>query len=144
MTGPDFDGETYDHDRDHERLTSQLARVRALMSDGKWRTISQISANTMDPEASVSARLRDLRKDKFGALEVQRREASENGLFEYRVVAPAGQASLSLPKVERPRMVKSNGVPALKALRELYVSATPEQKKGLAPLGRWLAWRFER
>jgi hypothetical protein len=54
-----FDGETYDEALDEDRLKTQLARVRALMWDQRWRTLDDISRATGDPQASVSARLRD-------------------------------------------------------------------------------------
>ena len=86
----DFDGATYDPDFDHARLTSQLDRVRTLMQDGQWRTLREIADKVGDPEASVSARLRDLRKEKFGAWRVERRRrgAPERGLHEYRLLPP--------------------------------------------------------
>ena len=62
-----FDGKTFDYERDNDRLQQQLGRVRKLMLDGKWRTLEQIEQSTGDPTASISARLRDLRKTKFGA-----------------------------------------------------------------------------
>jgi len=46
---------------------------------------------TSHPEASVSARLRDLRKEKFGGHVVERR-AVKRGLFEYRVIVRKGVA----------------------------------------------------
>lgn len=58
----EFGGDTYNPARDRDRLRAQLNRVYALMQDGKWRTLHQIAMITKDPEASVSARLRDLRK----------------------------------------------------------------------------------
>jgi hypothetical protein len=81
---PRRDGSTYDHERDGKRLHKQHNRVFALMKDGNWRTLGQIAVGTGDPEASVSARLRDLRKDRFGAHGVERRSCG-NGLFEYRL-----------------------------------------------------------
>lgn len=83
-SAPHFDGSTYEPDEDHNRLTRQLARVRTLMLDGRWRTLKQIAARTHDPESSVSARLRDLRKQRFGAYLVNRRRR-ERGLFEYQL-----------------------------------------------------------
>ena len=89
---PEFDGVTYDPALDHRRLTSQLGRVyRALHGPSGyclWRTLGEISATTGDPEASISARLRDLRKDKFGAHIVQgrRRGDVKNGHWEYRLI----------------------------------------------------------
>ena len=83
----DFDGETYEPARDRDRLRAQLDDVRMFMWDGDWHTLDQISVATSHPPASVSARLRDLRKSKFGAFVVER-EYVERGLFRYRLSAP--------------------------------------------------------
>lgn len=87
---PEFDGATYDHDRDHLRLGDQAQRVVDLISDGEWRTLGEIASTTGDPEASVSARLRDLRKPKFGSHEIERRQRHDDmpGLYEYRLARP--------------------------------------------------------
>lgn len=82
-----FDGRTYDPLRDHARMQGQLGRVFRLMADGKWRTLAQITAEIGGSEAGVSARLRDLRKEKYGSLEVQRRHLN-HGLWDYRLVIP--------------------------------------------------------
>jgi hypothetical protein len=85
---PHFDGATYVAPLDHERLSKQLDRVREFMAPGAWHTLQEISdATGGDPQASVSARLRDLRKEKFGGLVVERRRRGEGrrGLFEYRL-----------------------------------------------------------
>ena len=79
-----FGGQTFEPERDGSRLQAQLRRVFHLMQDGQWRTLRQISAITGDPETSVSARLRDLRKRKFGGYAVRRRYM-ERGLFAYRL-----------------------------------------------------------
>lgn len=79
----DFDGHTYDAERDHDRLRAQLNRVQAAMFDGDWHTLADIAERTGDPEASVSARLRDLRKTKFGSHVIDRQYVSR-GLWEYR------------------------------------------------------------
>jgi hypothetical protein len=82
-----FDGETYNHERDFDRLNGQLHRVFDLIKDGAWRTIPEITDAIGDASPqSISARLRDLRKDKFGAHTVERRYLGE-GLYEYRLVA---------------------------------------------------------
>lgn len=83
--GLSFDGETYDEERDRERLGAQLRRVFAAMADGKWRSLYEISIATGDPVQSISARLRDLRKPRFGEHGVMRRNVA-NGLFEYRLI----------------------------------------------------------
>lgn len=82
---PQFDGITYEPEHDETRLATQLARVTRLMADGQFRTLAQIARAVGGSEASVSARLRDLRKPRFGAFQVERRRV-EGGLFEYRVV----------------------------------------------------------
>ena len=88
-----FDGETFDFDRDAERLTGQLDRVRSVMRDGRWRTLAEIAARVEGSEAGVSARLRDLRKPRFGGLTVER-EYVERGIWRYRVL-PANPDSFS-------------------------------------------------
>ncbi|HXH23438.1 MAG TPA: hypothetical protein VNN10_15570 [Dehalococcoidia bacterium] len=81
------DGRTFNYERDAQRLNAQHQRVLAVMLDGQWHTLSEISQRTGDPEASVSARLRDLRKPRFGGYVVERRHVS-HGLWEYRLVLP--------------------------------------------------------
>lgn len=83
--GPLFDGLTYEPAKDKERLSRQIVQVRHMMQDGRWRTLHDISVATGFPEASVSARLRDLRKERFGAWTVERRRC-ERGLWQYRVL----------------------------------------------------------
>ncbi len=80
-----FDGDTFDAVQDRDRLGAQLEAVKALMLDGEWRTLSGISSILLYPEASVSARLRDLRKERFGGYTVERRRANSRGLYEYRL-----------------------------------------------------------
>jgi hypothetical protein len=79
-----FDGHSYEPHFDYQRLTGQLKRVADFMADGCWRTLSEISEQTGGTEASVSARLRDLRKDKYGARVILRQRVSR-GLFRYRL-----------------------------------------------------------
>lgn len=79
------DGETFDKDRDLERLNKQARAVYDYMQHGEWRTLADISHNTGHPEASVSARLRDLKKPALGGLNVERRYIA-NGLWQYRLV----------------------------------------------------------
>jgi hypothetical protein len=91
---PDFDGETYVRERDHDRLNAQLARVLAVMRDHQWHTLDGVATITGDPPASVSARLRDLRKDKFGGLAIERRYVAA-GLWEYRWTVTVQEAAAS-------------------------------------------------
>ena len=83
-----FDGETFAPERDGVRLTRQSKDVWRPMQDGAWRTLGEISAGTGHPEASVSARLRDFRKRRFGSHTVERKYLG-SGLYAYRLVADA-------------------------------------------------------
>ena len=85
-----FDGTTYDPERDHNRLKSLLDRVRTVMNDGKWHTLAELGRWAEGSEAGVSARLRDLRKRRFGAYRVDRRRIV-GGLYEYRLRKPDGR-----------------------------------------------------
>jgi hypothetical protein len=93
---PQFDGDTYDPHFDYKRLKSQLERVKAIMRDGHWRTLDEICQKSGGTQAAVSARLRDLRKEKFGGHAVERRARAsrESGLFEYRLVIEPEQRQL--------------------------------------------------
>lgn len=79
-----FDGETFSQERDGQRLTFQLDRVREWALRQEWFTLAGAHEALGYPEASISARLRDLRKQRFGAYMVSR-VYRDNGLFEYRV-----------------------------------------------------------
>jgi len=83
---PQFDGSTYEPARDCDRLTSQLERVKQLMADGKWRTLREIARHVGGSEAGVSARIRDMRKARFGGFTVEHR-CIGHGVWEYRVLS---------------------------------------------------------
>lgn len=80
-----FDGKTYGPS-DGPRLGARLAQVASLMRDGKWRTLYEIAHATGCPPQSVSARLRDSRKPRYGSHPVEWRRVSA-GVFQYRVCA---------------------------------------------------------
>ena len=85
MATPRFDGDDYRRRRDDRRLVAQLERVVRVMVDRQWHTLGSIEARTGDPQASISAQLRHLRKPRFGAHTVERRYVG-NGLYEYRLI----------------------------------------------------------
>lgn len=93
-TYPLFDGRTFSAVHDSARLTGQLLAVYELMRDGRWRTLREMSLSVKGSEAALSARLRDLRKPRFGshAVERRRRGAPSDGLWEYRLSSRAGGA----------------------------------------------------
>jgi Fic family protein len=80
-----FDGPDYVPHLDDKRLTGQLLRVFTFMRSGGWRTLAEIEEKTGDPQASISAQLRHLRKERFGAHKVERRRRSQ-GTWEYRII----------------------------------------------------------
>lgn len=82
---PRFDGADYSHSRDAIRLTGQLSRIWNLMRDGRPRSLAAIAEATGDPEASISAQLRHLRKSRFGAHTVKRTSLG-GGLYLYSVI----------------------------------------------------------
>ena len=88
---PAYGGETFDPASDTKRLNRQCLAVFNLMRDGRWRTPEEIEATTGIGWASASARLRDLRKPRFGGFLVDRQPKGDaaRGLFQYRLRLPA-------------------------------------------------------
>jgi hypothetical protein len=80
-----FNGADYTPERDNQRLGKQLDRVVWAMQDEMWHTLGAVARMTGDPEASISAQLRHLRKPRFGGHTVERRYMS-NGLYEYKLI----------------------------------------------------------
>ena len=68
---------------DLSQWTGQLKRVFQVMKNGNWMTLGEVSFHARAPEASVSARIRDLKKR--GIPHEKRRQGS--GLYEYRLVS---------------------------------------------------------
>ena len=79
-----FDGSDYEHKRDGVRLTGQLQRVFDVMKTGEWITLRQLADKARCPEASASAQLRNLRKERFGAFLVEKKY-DHFGVFSYRL-----------------------------------------------------------
>lgn len=87
-----FDGPTYVPERDHDRLDRQLREIRRVMMHGAWKTLRDLEDATGFPQASISARLRDFRKKRFGSHIVERHYRG-HGVFEYRLLAKLEQQS---------------------------------------------------
>tara|TARA_R110000744_G_scaffold74887_1_gene149310 strand:+ start:659 stop:1024 length:366 start_codon:yes stop_codon:yes gene_type:complete len=94
-----FDGETYSPQEDFERLKTSLERVRFLMTNpaGSWWTLSELAERTGSSEAGISARIRDLRKEKNGSHAVES-VRHRDGLWRYRVAGPPVQINLFDPR----------------------------------------------
>lgn len=86
----DFDGADYNEELDKPRLDKQFNRIFNVMRDGQWRTLNDIQRVTGDPQASISAQLRHMRKPRFGGYIINRRRAEgkeSSGLFEYQLLS---------------------------------------------------------
>ncbi len=89
MLTEQFDGTTYQPQRDHKRLSGQLAQVYSVMANHYlWYSLKELTTICGGSEAGISARIRDLRKPKFGSHIVQKR-CNPNGLWEYRLLPAA-------------------------------------------------------
>lgn len=89
-----FGGDTYEPEIDGKPLRGQLKAVWDAMTDGEWWTLSQLAGRTGGSEAAVSARIRDLRKHRFGrhTVEAERVEGTKGRLWHYRLTTnPLGR-----------------------------------------------------
>ena len=93
-----FNGPDYDPVLDQVRLEGQIKRVWAAAYSDNYHTLGELARFTGDPEASVSAQLRHLRKDRFGGwiVEKRRRGEGKSGLWEYRVRDPKPASDLPM------------------------------------------------
>ncbi len=85
-----FNGPVYDPELDQERLSKQIGRVYSAMLDNDWHTLTELEIITADPQASISAQLRHLRKERFGGYTIEKRRRGDetSGLWEYRLLPP--------------------------------------------------------
>lgn len=82
-----FDGPNYSDQHDAVRLSGQLARVFETMRDQVWRTVPELAEIIGGSHTGISARLRDLRKAKFGGhtVDSRRRGDPRAGVWEFRL-----------------------------------------------------------
>jgi hypothetical protein len=73
---------------DCARLEGQIRRIFNLMRDGIWRTLKEIEVITGDPQASISAQLRHMKKLRFGAHTVDKRKrgGEKGSQWEYQLI----------------------------------------------------------
>ncbi len=69
---------------DFRKMAKQLKAVYGVMKDGRWRTLAEIAFHAGAPEASVSARIRDL--ERLNGIVHMKRKAKQGSLFEYRLI----------------------------------------------------------
>lgn len=116
----DHDGETYSRSMDGERLGSQLQATLDVLTGGDWWTLSALAGAVSErtgkraTEASISARLRDLRKDKFGGHNIEsQRDPDADGLWKYRLAAPSDEPVEVTPTL----VVRSDGANKMRRRR---------------------------
>jgi len=80
-----FAGKSYQAAFDYDRLSDQLKVVHRIMSDGRWHFLPELVEALGCKEQSASARVRDLRKEKYGSHNIQTERVS-GGLYRYRMV----------------------------------------------------------
>lgn len=82
-----FNGSTYNPQNDKKRLVGQIERVYVCMANNDWLTLDEIAQKTGDPHASISAQLRNLRKERFGKYNILKRSRGDRsrGLWEYKL-----------------------------------------------------------
>jgi len=85
----DFDGESYSRALDRVRLNEQLWAVyRALLTGKRW-TIRELTEHCERElgkpmsENGIGARLRDLRKERFGGFDIPKDRIGDSGTFVY-------------------------------------------------------------
>lgn len=79
---PSFDSGIALTQADQIRLTGQIARVlQVLINSGEWESVKDIAGTTGDPETSVSAQLRNLRKAKHGGYDVRRKRVGNLSVY---------------------------------------------------------------
>jgi len=98
-----FDGATYEPERDRDRLSRQHGAVKQALSDGGWWTLTELREHLaafgiVASEAGVSARIRDLRKPRFGSHNIVRKRVG-SGLFAYCLL-PVGRAAAALAEAK--------------------------------------------
>jgi hypothetical protein len=70
----------------------QLRAVYGFLSDGGWWTFAHIQSGVLYSdyvrisEAGISARIRDLRKPRYGGHVIERRATAQKGVYAYRLV----------------------------------------------------------
>jgi len=79
------DGRTYDPDRDFGRLSHQMRHVWRLLADGNWHTPQEVCNLIGCSDAAATARIRDLRKPRYGGHVVKSRPRAGGGTWEYKI-----------------------------------------------------------
>jgi hypothetical protein len=102
----------------HDDNKLQRMEVLRIMADGEWHTLPQLSSalGNRYMVTSLSARLRDFRKEQYGSYRVERRlVVGSERLYEYRVLPPMGvgprRAALTVKRADVPSNAVSAEMP---------------------------------
>lgn len=82
----EFSGSHYNKEIDEARLERQIDRVLRVLQQNGWLTVTDIANKTGDPENSIQAQIRNLRKAKNGGFIIDATRATKTGLFKYKLV----------------------------------------------------------
>jgi hypothetical protein len=80
-------GPAYCKGKDGNRIAKQIDAIRDYMLNTEWKALAEIEFALGYPQASISADLRHLRKERFGNYQVDKQRRTE-GTWEYRVRRP--------------------------------------------------------
>lgn len=128
-----FGGKTYDAELDGERLEDQLSRVKAFLfaAQGSWVTLQSMPTWPGEGLAALTARARDLRKQKFGGFNVEcRRRPGKPALYEYRILT--SEADRTPPR--RVKVSRSTLRAFLEVLSKHEACLTPEERRVCEPV----------
>lgn len=87
-----FSGSDYKPARDKKRLERGMARVLAVLQDGRWWTVEQIQEEILerwgvrDKVTSISSNIRNLRKLPNGDYNIPDAEHSGSGFYKYHLL----------------------------------------------------------
>jgi len=110
-----FDGADFNQELDGARLTGQICRVYTIMKDGSWRSVAEIQTaifkkfKVLDPEPSISAQLRNLRKPQNGANAVEGRRREKSSLYEYQLRTTYFSKEATPEVIKTPPLLEING-----------------------------------
>lgn len=136
MTGTTTNVSLFDGDGDLEgpvkdaRLKRQVERVFDYMCNGRWCTLKQIAEAVNASEASVSARIRDLRKPRFGGWWIEKQMGKTSGVHLYKLVLGSGDPELVANPL--PRDAQTSKAEA-RAFLESYVRNARERGWHVSP-----------
>jgi hypothetical protein len=88
---PRFDSGVELTKADHQRLGAQIQRVLSVLSDGGWYSVPDLQDciwaqfRVRDPEPSLSAQIRNLKKSKHGGHTIERKREGNRYYFRLAV-----------------------------------------------------------